>query len=68
MVGIGLTPGSPPVDPARPKACEDKVVVGNTKPSATAISDLESPLIVAGFQFNAPAESSGAATAAPPIP
>src|SRR5262249_31065178 len=62
-----VTPELPRVEPESPKASDDNSVVGKIAPMAIAISERSKPLMVAEFQFKAPAESSGAATAAPPI-
>jgi hypothetical protein len=67
IVGTGVTPDSPFVVPDSPNAWDDTVVVGNTRPKPKAISELFRPVMEAGFQFRAPAESMGAATAAPPM-
>jgi hypothetical protein len=48
-------------------ANEESVVLGIRNPVPNSISDRPRAPIVAGFQKIAPAESSGAATEAPPI-
>jgi hypothetical protein len=78
MVGMADTPGSLPslpdnVTPGVPgpnapaSIREDNWVVGNSNPMPNDISEHGNPLMDAGFQWIAPAESIGQAAATPPI-